>query len=169
MFVLSGGARTDLNKRKDDLTMKRFLALFILLVVVVISSAIVSPVRSTHAVGGVWYADFTGGEAGSETGAVSGRVTFTEIPGGICRHTAQFNTGFESADVDDYTFIIVDDNNKLLLDLTNNYREIHINVPGTSPIQIDFNSSVVCGDVAGAFFVIKNKGEVIGKTAIQAA
>ncbi|HEY4383927.1 MAG TPA: hypothetical protein VGN34_05545, partial [Ktedonobacteraceae bacterium] len=117
--------------------MRRFLlpAIFLLVViqafllVVPIRTAPVNAMRSSYSEA-VAYADFTGD--------TTGRFTFTDLPGDKTRVTGQWNTGFSSADVGDYSFTLENEKGEVINDLTQDIAaQIHINVPGTSPFQKD--------------------------------
>ncbi|GES88793.1 hypothetical protein GLOIN_2v1604363 [Rhizophagus clarus] len=90
---------------------------------------------------------------------VTGRFTWTNIPGNKCRVTGQFNTGFDSPDVNEYSFFLEDDKGNKVNDLTNEITsQIHINPPGCSPFQCDFPFSLTSvKDVTGLCFVVKHK------------
>ncbi|CAB4413874.1 unnamed protein product [Rhizophagus irregularis] len=109
--------------------------------------------------GNVAFADFEG--------EVTGRFTWTNIPGEKCRVTGQFNTGLDSADIGDYELFIKDDDGKVIQDLTKEFRnEVTINPPGCSPFEVDFPSMTV-GDVVGDSLVLKHKESKIGEAEIK--
>ncbi|PKY39915.1 hypothetical protein RhiirA4_394035 [Rhizophagus irregularis] len=96
---------------------------------------------------------------------VTGRFTWTNIPGNKCRVMGQFNTGLESPDVKEYSFFLEDDKETKVHDLTEEIAsQIHINPPGASPFQCDFPFSLTSvKDVTGLCFVVKHKGTTLSK------
>ncbi|CAB4429710.1 unnamed protein product [Rhizophagus irregularis] len=67
---------------------------------------------------------------------VTGRFTWTNIPGNKCRVMGQFNTGLESPDVKEYSFFLEDDKETKVHDLTEEIAsQIHINPPGNDSFQ----------------------------------
>jgi hypothetical protein len=112
------------------------LALIALVCMIFVGSTQSSPLDRRSFAGAVAYAEFTG--------EVTGFFTWTNIPGDKCRVTGQWNTGFESADVDEYSYFLEDDKDKVIQDLTKEINsQISINPPGTSPFQCDFPFSLM--------------------------
>ncbi|RIA95111.1 hypothetical protein C1645_758207 [Glomus cerebriforme] len=146
--------------RKSSFLAMIALVCCMILVGVTQSTPLVPLQKRFAGTGDVAYCDFTDN--------VTGRFTWTNIPGGKCRVTGQFNTGLESPDVSDYEFTLEDDSGKTIQDLTEGIRkQIHINVPGCSPYQCDFPFSLSSvKDVVGLCYVVKMKGKVIGKGVI---
>ena len=108
----------------------------------------------------VVYADFTG--------VVTGRFTWTNIPGNKCRVTGQFNTGLDNPNVSEYTFHLEDGSGSVIQDLTSDIAsQIHINPPGSSPFQCDFPFSLTSvQDVAGLCFVVNYQSHSLGSGGI---
>ncbi|GES97377.1 hypothetical protein GLOIN_2v1604363 [Rhizophagus clarus] len=111
---------------------------------------------------------FTGDVAYCDFGdKVTGRFTWTNIPGNKCRVTGQFNTGLDSPNVGDYSFFLEDGSGNSVHDLTQEIAsQIHINPPGASPFQCDFPFSLTSvKDVTGLCFVVKRGGTTLSKEA----
>ena len=106
---------------------------------------------------------------------VTGRFTWAKIPGNKTRVAGQFNNGFKSSDVNDYTFSIeCRDNskrgNKSRKMFTDDLKKkLHITPPGTSPYQNDFdaNKMSVVDFLKKCTFSVKFRGKKIGKAPIQ--
>ncbi len=79
----------------------------------------------------------------------------------------QFNTGLVSPDMEDYEFLLIDDAGTTGQDLTSGVaRQAHINVPGTSPFQVDFPFAMSSlSDVKGLSFQVTCKGTEVGDAA----
>ncbi|RGB24845.1 hypothetical protein C1646_725208 [Rhizophagus diaphanus] len=125
------------------------------------STPLVSLEKRFSGTGAVAYCDF-----GDK---VTGRFTWTNIPGNKCRVTGQFNTGLESPDVKEYSFFLEDDKGNKVHDLTKEITaQIHINPPGASPFQCDFPFSLTSvKEVTGLCFVVKHKGTTLSKGIIM--
>jgi hypothetical protein len=96
---------------------------------------------------------------------VTGRFTWTNIPGNKCRVTGQFNTGLDSSDVKEYSFFLEDEDGNKVNDLTKEIAaQIHINPPGASPFECDFPFALTSvKEVKGLCFVVKHKGTTLSK------
>ena len=93
-----------------------------------------------------------------------GRITFANFDS--VRMTGQFNKGFISPNVNDYEFIVMDKKGNTKMNFSKEIRkQIHINVPGTSPFQVDCEN-VFVKDFVKNFFAVKYKGKTIGKAEI---
>lgn len=142
---------------------------FILAIFALVSLIFVGLTQSTPLVplqkrfsgtGAVAYCDFTD--------KVTGRFTWTNIPGNKCRVTGQFNTGLESPDIQEYSFFLEDDKENKVHDLTKDIAsKVHINPPGASPFECDFPFSLTSvKEVTGLCFVVKHKGKTLSKAVI---
>uniref|UniRef100_A0A1D1XV61 Gamma-aminobutyric acid receptor subunit beta n=1 Tax=Anthurium amnicola TaxID=1678845 RepID=A0A1D1XV61_9ARAE len=146
----------------SKLSILAFLSFVCLIFVGLTQSTPLNPLEKRFSgAGAVAYCDFKD--------EVTGRFTWTNIPGNKCRITGQFNTGLTSPDVKDYTFFLEDDKETVVHDLTDDIaKQIHINVPGCSPYQCDFPFSLTSvKDVTGLCFVVKMKGKTLSKGIIE--
>jgi len=133
------------------------LAMIALFCMIFVGSIQSSPLDRRSFAGAVAYADFTD--------KVTGRFTWTNIPDNKCRMTGQWNTGFDSPNVDEYSYFLEDDKEGVIQELTKEINaQISINPPGTSPFQCDFPFSLMSvQDVEGLCFVVKHKGKTLSK------
>jgi hypothetical protein len=105
--------------------------------------------------GSVAYADFID--------TVTGRFTFTTLPGDKTRVTGQFDTGITSPDISAYQFLLQDGDQRTVQDITQHIAaQAHINVPGTNAFQVQYPGT----QLTGLTFVVTLKGSTIGQAAI---
>ncbi|CAG8465572.1 2097_t:CDS:1 [Dentiscutata heterogama] len=93
---------------------------------------------------------------------VTGEVHFTEISDSKVRMTGQFNTGFPNGHPDNYQFEIIDKEDKVIMDVTDDIKnKLQINVPGTAPFECDI-SGLTIKDIIGKYLLVKRRQYVEG-------
>nr|CAG8523230.1 6901_t:CDS:1 [Entrophospora candida] len=145
----------------------KFLTFALLIITILLNAFInASPILSEkRAVVNVAIARF---DNGGNVKRVSGEIQFAQISKTIARITGQFNTGFISKNKNDYEFFIVNDDGKVIVNLTDEIRDqLFINSPGTGPFEFDKKLKV--RDIVSFVALADFCGEEIGKMEIESA
>nr|CAG8509504.1 1484_t:CDS:2 [Entrophospora candida] len=97
---------------------------------------------------------------------VSGEIHFTQSSKTFTYITGQFNSGFISRDRNDYEFLIIDNNNNVIFDFTNQIRnQLSFNRPGTGPFK--FNERLQVRDLKGLTIIVVFDSKEIGNARIK--
>ncbi|GBB89264.1 hypothetical protein RclHR1_15960002 [Rhizophagus clarus] len=127
-------------------------AILILFLFVALVSSVPNPIhQKRNNLGFVAIAFFNGNN-------IKGTVTFTQVNSNVCRALVQFNTGFNSANNNLYTFKA--DGH----DITPN--NLIVRPPGIAPFRKDFNN-FKCKSLVGKQFTVKRGNQVIGEKEIK--
>ncbi|CAG8446480.1 9026_t:CDS:1 [Cetraspora pellucida] len=99
---------------------------------------------------------------------VTGEINFSETEDKKVTCSGQLNSGFQNTHPDNFDYMIIDKDDKIIKDLTEKLSNvINITVPGTAPFTYQFTDFYI-DEIVGNWFVVRRRSDVVaGKAPIK--